>query len=121
MSKKFLRFFLGFIVLSIVFIEMNRTPQERSAREKAIKYESELRTAIANCQAAWESKYRRFMKDPNSLDWDTNNATVGRTKVRKEQKIVIVPYRAKNSYGGLTLDQAICKLELDTNKVIDIN
>ena len=122
--RKIFLYFLGFVVFSTVlgtFIEDLRTPEEKAARDKARKHESELRTAIANCQYAWETQFRRFMKDPNSLEWDTSNAAVGRTKGANPKKIVNAPYRAKNSYGGLTLNQAICELEINTGKVLSVN
>ncbi len=122
--KKVLKYFLAFIVLSAVLTaitEANRTPEDKARREKNLKHESELRAAVTNCQLAWEARYKRFMKDPNSLDWDTDNATVGQTKGKNPQKIVNAPFRAKNSYGGLTLDQAVCELEINTGKVVTVH
>lgn len=69
---------------------------------------------VASCEVNWEMAFKDKMKDPSSLDWDRKNAEFG---MYKDKPVIAVPYRAKNGFGGLTLDKALCEVDPETREV----
>lgn len=76
---------------------------------------------ISSCQVDWERVNLKKMKDPGSLDWDRANATFG-TYGKKGQEVtaVTVPFRAKNGFGALTLEHAVCEIDVNRNVVVRV-
>lgn len=76
---------------------------------------------ISSCQVDWERLNLKKMKDPGSLEWDRSNATFGTYgKQGKEVTAVTVPFRAKNGFGALTLEHAVCEIDVDKNVVVRV-
>lgn len=74
-----------------------------SAKYKALPF---------NCAAAWEIQNKRNLRDPDSLKFDYDSATIGTSK--KGDPIVALTYRAKNGFGGITPGEAACLYDTET-------
>lgn len=98
-------------VLSAIFGSHSPTKTSSSAASKnegntdKIINRSRL---IASCQVAWEIQNKARLKDPDSLDWDRHNATIG---TYKNKVVIVIPYRAKNGFNALNLSEAICEFD----------
>lgn len=69
------------------------------------------------CESEWAHSKQRKLKDPNSLQWDAAPAEKG---VYQGRPAIFVRYRAINSYGGFTQQQAVCEIAPETGKVLGV-
>lgn len=131
MLRKLLLCLLVFIVLGMVVVTIQgvmETPEqalarrERAEKEAAANAQKEaMRLLIPSCQVDWERAYAKSLKDPSSLDWDHRSARLGTYgKQGHEVPVVVVPYRAKNSFGATTLEHAICQFDKTTMKLVKV-
>lgn len=82
--------------------------RKKEAQALAEKY----RMLPYGCAAAWESQNKRTLRDPDSLKFDYDSASIGTTK--KGDPIVALTYRAKNGFGGTTPGEAACLYDTET-------
>lgn len=122
---------LVFIVVGMVVVTIQgvmETPEqalarrERAEKEAAANGQKEaMRLLIPSCQVDWERTFAKSLKDPSSLDWDHRSARLGTYgKQGHEVPVVVVPYRAKNSFGATTLEHAICQFDKTTLKLVKV-
>ena len=88
-----------------------------AADNKAEADRQAYRSMITSCEVSWEIKYKSHMKDPSSLDWDRKSATLG---MYKKTPVIIVPYRAKNGFNALTLERAVCEIDVNKKEVVAV-
>lgn len=103
--------FFGLAAVSAI-IDSTKSPEQIVAEQKPLhpKYE---------CQHAWERVHKDSLHDPDSLEWDRANASLG-TYGKKKIPVVTVPYRAKNAFGAQILNTAMCEYDQSTKKVIRV-
>lgn len=109
---------IGAVVLAGVIFSAANQPSSVAQPAAETSGKSNQSKTIASCQTEWEMKFKTSMKDPDSLDWDHRNASTGLYK--EKIPVVIVPYRAKNGFGALTLEKAICKIDVKTGDVLSV-
>lgn len=95
----------------VVVIVANNNATSADSEEPALR---DLRNA---CEAKWEHSQQRRLKDPSSLQWDS---AVPERGIYQGKAAIFLRYRAINSYGGFTLQQAICEIDRDSGKVLGI-
>jgi hypothetical protein len=117
---------IGFVVSAVQnFME---TPEDALARRERIEKVAEERSQkeaknllVSSCQVDWERAFAKSLKDPSSLDWDHRSARLGTFgKQGHEVPVVVVPYRAKNSFGATTLEHAICQFDKTTFRLVKV-
>jgi hypothetical protein len=120
--------FIGISMVVSVVQNANRTPEERAAYQKKAdenraqedRYKAQ-KLLIADCQTSWEYVKGKQLKDPSSLDWEHREAKLGTYgKKGREANVIVVPYRAKNSFGAVVLDMAICRYDTKTFEVVEV-
>ena len=118
-TTKWILGFLGFAVIAGAASEGMKSPEQK-AQEKAQIFGDPAHTvAVRSCIRLWEREFKASMKDPASLAWDKDQARVGKMTVRgKLKQVVTVPYRAKNSFGGLALEVATCEMDDKNNAIV---
>lgn len=107
---------IGAVVLGGILISMVNAPTAPSSGTSSGPSKSSI--SIAGCQVEWERINKHNMKDPDSLEWDRHNTQFGMYK--ENIPVVIVPYRAKNGFGALTLEKATCKIDTGTGAVLSV-
>lgn len=82
--------------------------RKKEAQALADKY----RMLPRSCATEWESQNKRNLRDPDSLKFDYESASIGATK--KGDAVVALTYRAKNGFGGITPGEAACTYDPET-------
>jgi len=102
------------ILSTLLFYEQ---PAGRTS-SKPKEERNKLSEMIASCQVEWEMSEKEKLHNPSSLDWVRSSAELGLYK--KKIPVISVPYRATNALGATVLNQALCKIDSDTGKVLSV-
>lgn len=102
------------ILSTLLFYE----PQADRASPKPKEERNKLREIIASCQVEWEMSKKETLHNPSSLDWVRSSAELG--MYQKKIPVISIPYRATNALGATVLNQALCKIDSDTGKVLSV-
>lgn len=99
--------------------EKAKAEAEKAEDEKqAVEFAKKLQELPFYCAAAWESKFKRGLRDPDSLSFDYGG--VRHAAAKDGTWIVLVPYRAKNGFGGTNVKEAACAYDIATAKVLSV-
>lgn len=99
--------------------QQKKDEAERIKREhEATEFAKKLKELPFYCAAAWEAKFQHVLRDPDSLSFDYHG--VRHTAAKDGMWIVLVPYRAKNGFGGTNVKEAACAYDIATAKVLSV-
>jgi len=115
---KVLLVILGIGILGAVMTAPSSNNSPATGTDANRESKPTLPKMVSGCKVAWEMASKKKMHDPDSLDWDSQSAELG--IFQKKTPVVMVPYRAKNGFGGLTLHQAICEIKTDTGEIVRV-
>jgi predicted nucleic acid-binding Zn ribbon protein len=109
---------LLFVLLAFVFAKEDTN---KPSAKKAEDEKPSPRMAIAECQVIWESTRKNLLNDPSSFDWDRRSSGFGDYTVNgKTVDVVAIPYRAKNGFGALVLQNAICQIDKESYNILRV-
>ncbi len=109
---------IGFGILITISAVMTATMKEDGTSIQAEKKDGRLsfNQMVSGCQVEWEMKFKSKLNDPDSFEWDSyKNAELG---MYNNKAAIMVPYRAKNQFNGLVLQQAVCQIKAETGETV---
>lgn len=89
---------------------------QQAASTKAMA--QKLEAMKFRCAAMWETQNKSKLRDPNSLKFDYEAYSIGFTK--SGESFVTVPYRARNGFGGMNVNEAACLFDPATATVTSV-
>lgn len=99
--------------------QQKKDDAERIEREReAIEFAKKLKELPFYCAAAWQTKFQHVLRDPDSLSFDYQG--VRHAAAKDGMWIVLVPYRAKNGFGGTNVKEAACAYDIATATVLSV-
>lgn len=109
-----MKLLLGFFAIGLIGTVLSVATNQGKPNSAPTAKKPTMSSIAAGCQVEWEMQLKSKLKNPSSLEWDVQGAALG---MYKEKASVLVPYRATNSFGALTADQAICQIDAETGAV----
>ena len=91
----------------------------KEGNERVAKRYAAINHSINECESNWSRLFRSKLRDPSYLEFDEEQVGFDIHEPPEESRIII-PYRAKNAFNGITIEKAECQINKDTYEVITV-